>query len=124
MMTMPNLAISGPALEALKKELEAHMMRTRKQGSSFKVQWVKLPFRWIKLLREAKANGATYDLAHTILVENFRLEQMAAGEIILSEKVTGLPQASRRRATATLVKLNLIKVRRKIGRAPRVVDLY
>jgi hypothetical protein len=96
MMTMPNLAISGPALEALKKELEAHMMRTRKQGSSFKVQWVKLPFRWIKLLREAKANGATYDLAHTILVENFRLEQMAAGEIILSEKVTGLPQASSR----------------------------
>ena len=76
------------------------------------------------MLREAGVGRGTYDLAFTILVENFKLEQMAVKEIILSAEVTGLPRMSRMRAINNLVRLNLIKIRRGKGKAVRVVDLY
>jgi hypothetical protein len=97
--------------------------KTRKK-SRFEVQWVKLPLRWIKILHQAAASGSTYDLAHSILVESFKLEQMAVKEIILSEKVTGMTPTVRRKAINNLIRLNLIKVRRGRGKAVRVVDLY
>jgi hypothetical protein len=94
------------------------------QKSGFKVQWVKFPLRWIRILREVAATGSTYDLALTILVESFKLEQMAVKEVILSAEVTGLPRMSRMRAINNLVRLNLIKIRRGKGKAVRVLDLY
>jgi DNA-binding FadR family transcriptional regulator len=98
--------------------------RRRKRKSSFQVKWVKLPVRWVERLRAASAGPATYQLAHAILVENFKLEQMAVKEIVLSERVTGLSPGGRREAIKNLVRLNLIKIKRGKGKAVRVVDLY
>jgi hypothetical protein len=95
-----------------------------KSRSGFRVEWVKLPRRWIDRLQAANVGPATYQLAHTILVENFKLDQMVIKEIVLSEKVTGLSRPARRKAIGSLVELKLIKVRRGSGRAVRVVDLY
>ena len=103
---------------------QKRLTKTRKKKSEFKVRWVKLPFRWIERLRAAAASENTYRLALTILVENYKLEQMATKEIVLSGKVTGLPPMVRKRASDNLVRLGLIKIKRKTGRATRVVDLY
>jgi len=94
----------------------------RRKKSRFEVQWVKFPFRWIERLRGAR--GSTYDLAYTILVENYKLDQMAVKEIVLSEQVTGLSRHIRQRAINNLVKRGLIRVKRGKGKAVRVVDLY
>ena len=97
--------------------------KTRRK-SGFEFQWVKLPLRWIRILHQAAVSASTYDLAHTILVESFKLEQMAVKEIVLSEQVTGLSRRIRQRAISNLVRLRLIKVKRGKGKAVRVVDLY
>ena len=76
------------------------------------------------MLREAGVGRGTYDLALTILVENFKLEQMVVKEIVLSAEVTGLSRGGRREAVNNLVRLNLIKIKRGRGKAVRVVDVY
>jgi len=76
------------------------------------------------VLREAGVGRGTYDLALTILVENFKLEHMVVKEIVLSAEVTGLSRGGRREAVNNLVRLNLIKIKRGRGKAVRVVDLY
>jgi hypothetical protein len=80
--------------------------------------------RWIDRLRAANASGATYRLAHAILVESYKLDQMAIREIVLSEEVTGLSRKYRNRAIDELVRLRMIKVRRRPGAITRVVDLF
>jgi hypothetical protein len=95
-----------------------------KSKSGFKVKWVKFPLRWLERLRVSDVGPATYLLATTILVENFKLDQMVVKEIVLSEKVTGLSRGPRQRAINNLVRLKLIKVKRGLGQAIRVVDLY
>jgi hypothetical protein len=80
--------------------------------------------RWIAKLHAAHASSATYQLAHVILVESFKLEQMAVKEIVLSKETTGLAKDARRRATRNLVKLGLIGVRKQARIAARVIDLY
>jgi hypothetical protein len=68
--------------------------------------------------------SATYQLAHAILIENYKLEQMAVKEIVLSRGVTGLRRRQRERAVANLVRLKLIRVRQsRPGVAARVVKL-
>jgi hypothetical protein len=116
--------VQGKELRALMRKMRTRRSVKTPRKSGFKVQWVKLPLRWIRILREAAAPGSTYDLAFTILVENFKLEQMAVKEIVLSAEVTGLPRMSRIRAINDLVRLKLIKIRRGRGKAVRVVDLY
>jgi DNA-binding FadR family transcriptional regulator len=69
-------------------------------------------------------SGTTYALAIAILIENFKRDQMAVKEIVLSRQVTGLSRQSQRNAIKSLVKLHLIKVRRGIGKAVRVSELY
>jgi len=63
-------------------------------------------------------------LAHVILIENFKLEQMAVKEIVLSKEVTGLSRGIRLRGINNLVRLKLIRVRRRMGEAIRVEDIY
>jgi len=63
-------------------------------------------------------------LAIAILTENFRRDQMAVKEIVLSQQVTGLSRRRRQRAINTLVRLKLIRIRRAIGKAVRVSELY
>ena len=98
--------------------------RRRKQKSKFEVEFVKVPVRWINRLAAADIGPATYRLALVILVESFKLDQMAISEIVLSREVTGLSKDARRRAISALVKLKLIKIRRRTRSAARVVDLY
>ena len=68
--------------------------------------------------------SATYDLAIIILIESFRLDQMAVKEIVLSKIVTGQLRRMRQRAVGNLVRLGLIKVTRAKGKAVRVSQLY
>jgi len=96
----------------------------RKRKSGFKVEWVKLPSRWIERLQAAHVGAATFQLAHVILVESFKLGQMAVKEIVLSKQVTGLSRGAQRRAVGNLVRLALIKVKREAGKAVRVTELY
>jgi hypothetical protein len=58
------------------------------------------------------------------LIENFKLEQMAVKEIVLSREVTGLSKNMRRTAAKNLVRLKLIRIRENSGKSIRVEDLY
>jgi hypothetical protein len=125
MMRASDFVIQGKELRALMRRMGAQRSSVKaRQKSGFKIQWIKLPLRWIKVLREAGVGRGTYDLALTILVENFKLEQMVVKEIVLSAEVTGLSRGGRREAVNNLVRLNLIKIKRGSGKAVRVVDLY
>jgi len=125
-----DLAIDGEMLEALMRDYERQKrtMRTSKRRRprklGFKVGWVKFPLRWWKRLKEAGVGSASYDLAIAILVESFKLEQMAVKEIVLSKQVTGLSSGARRKAINTLVRLKLIRIKRAVGKAVRVTELY
>jgi hypothetical protein len=126
-----DLTIKGEALKALMKDYERQRRRLPKQTSGrrrrkpgFKVEWVKLSTRWIERLQAAHVGAATFMLAHVILIENFKLEQMAVKEIVLSKEVTGLSRGIRLRAINNLVRLKLIRVRRRMGEAIRVEDIY
>jgi hypothetical protein len=68
--------------------------------------------------------SATYDLAIIILIESFRLDQMAVKEIVLSRMVTSQLRRVRQRAIDNLVRLGLIKVKRVKGKAVRISQLY
>ena len=108
----------------MKKRGAQRSKAKRQKKSRFEVEWIKLPLRWIRILHQAAVSASTHDLAHTILVESFKLEQMAVKEVVLSAGVTGLSQHARERAINNLVRLKLIKVKRGKGKAVRVVDLY
>ena len=95
----------------MKKMKTPRSKAKKRKKSGFEFQWVKLPLRWIRILHQAAVSASTHDLAHTILVESFRLEQMAVKEIVLSAGVTGLSPHARERAINNLVRLNLIKVK-------------
>jgi hypothetical protein len=123
-MSTSDFVIQGKELRALMKKMGTRRSMKTQQKSGFKVQWVKFPLRWIRVLREAEVGRGTYDLAFTILVENFKLEQMVVKEIVLSAEVTGLSRGGRREAVNNLVRLKLIKIKRGRGKAVRVIDLY
>jgi len=124
-MPISDFIIQGKEMRALMKKMGAQRSKAKtRKKSRFEVQWVKLPLRWIRILHQAAVSASTYDLALTILVESFKLEQMATKEVVLSAGVTGLSQHARERAINNLVRLNLIKVKRGRGKAVRVVDLY
>lgn len=94
----------------------------KKRQTRFKTRWVKLSWRWVETLRQSESVN-TYRLAHTILVEAFKREQVG-GEIVLSAEVTGMPSSTRIRATKELAKLGLIKVSQTGRQAFKVVRIY
>jgi hypothetical protein len=124
-----NPAISPEAMRAWLKD-KANVSRSKqapekhKRKSGFEPQFIQLPVVWIKRLHAASVTVSTYKLAHVILVEKFKLDQMAIKEIVLSREVTGLKPDIRRRAIANLVRLKLIRVRRRSTAATRVIDLF
>ena len=93
----------------------------RRRKPRFKTRWVKLNLRWVEALRRSKS-ASTYRLAHTILFEAFKREQVG-GEIVLSMEVTKMPSSTRERATKELVRLGLIRVRRHGRQAVRVIKI-
>src|SRR5262249_15426115 len=126
-----DMAITGEMLKTLMKDYEHQRRQTTKQTpkrrrrkSGFEVEWVKFPVRWANRLWAAGVPGATWRLAIVILFENYKLEQMAIREIILSEEVTRLSRKYRNRAIDDLVRLRMIKVRRRPGAMTRVVDVF
>jgi len=126
-----DMAIGGEMLKTLMKDYEQQQRqmtprtsKRRKQKSRFNVEWVKFPIRWTDRLRAAGVPGTTWRLAAMILVENYKLEQMAIREIVLSEEVTGLSRKYRSRAIDDLVRLRMIKVKRRPGAMTRVVDVF
>jgi len=98
--------------------------KQRKRRSGFEVEWIKFPMRWIERLLTARMGSATFKLALVILVENFKLEQKAIKEIVLSKEVTGLSKKARWRAVDNLIRLKLIRVRRRRSKSIRVEDIY
>jgi hypothetical protein len=96
-------------------------IRLKRKHPPFKAEWVKLPAMWIDRLSQSKSVG-TCKLAHQILKEAFKREQVG-GQIILSRKVTGLPNTTTVRAARELVKLGLIQIQQGGNKAIRVVNL-
>ena len=126
-----DLAVEGELMEAWMKKFGQQGRRTkrtskrrRQRHSKFKVRFILFPLSWAARLRKAGVGAATYVLAIAILTENFRRDQMAVKEIVLSQQVTGLSRRRRQRAINTLVRLKLIRIRRAIGKAVRVSELY
>ena len=108
-------------------EIPRHTTKKRKRGQKqkqFRAQWVKLPWRWTKALRQSK-RASTYQLALTILFEAFKREQsgFGGGEIVLSATMTGMPRSTRKRAIRELIELKLIKVKQNGNGAFRVSSL-
>jgi hypothetical protein len=126
---MTDLAVPGEIMKTWMKDRPAlHQKRApkkRKWKSKFKPGFVKLPIPWIERLEAADGvTVGTFKLAHRILIEKFKFDQMVVTEIVLSQQVTGLPRRVRARAIYILVKLGLIKVKRRAQAAPRVISLF
>jgi hypothetical protein len=110
------------SLEIMDMEIPKQSQLMKKRRKRFETRWVRLSLRWVKALRRSESIG-TYKLAHTILFEAFKREQVG-GEVVLSMEVTKLPASTRKRAIEELVKLGLIRVRRNGSQAVRVVHIY
>jgi Fic family protein len=113
---MDSLQISDK--EALKR-LQPAVKRKKKRR--FKPHWVKLPARWVEILRQSRSVG-TYQLALVILIEAFKREQVG-GELVLSSQITGMSRSTRARAIDELVRLGLIRIERDGKRAIRVINI-
>jgi len=97
-----------------------HNKKTQK-SRRFVVRWVKLHQRWAIALQQSKSVSA-YQLAHTILFEEFKRKQIG-GQIVLSMEMTKMPSSTRKRATEELIKLGLIKVSKHGKQAVRVTKV-
>jgi hypothetical protein len=88
-----------------------------KVGRNFETRYVILDRRWRNALRGCA--GSTYELAITILFEEYRC-RYTGDEIVLSSAVTGMPHGTRTRAANELAQLGLIRVTRSGNHALRV----
>jgi hypothetical protein len=96
-------------------------IRLKRKHLRFEAKWIRLPAMWISRLEQSRSAG-TYKLAHRILREAFKREQVG-GQIVLSRKMTGLPSTTTVRAARELVKLGLIQIQQSGNKAIRVVNL-
>jgi len=94
----------------------------KRKRDPFKVQWAKLPWVWVEVLRKSKS-AATWQLAAIILFEAFKCEQVG-GEIVLSASVTKMSGSTRRRSAKELVELGLIQIEQNGKEALRVSRIY
>ena len=97
-------------------------IRLKRKHQPFKTEWVRLPAIWIDRLEQSNSSS-THKLAHRILMEAFKREQIG-GQIVLSGRVTGLPCSTTVRAARELVKLELIQIQRSGNKALRVTNLF
>ena len=107
-------------------EVEEHKPDTgeqkKRRRKPFEVKWVKLPRRWAEVLRTSE-RIATYRLAHIILFEAFKHDQIGR-EVVLSSTVTKMPREARRHAASELVEFGLIEVERNGCQALRVTKVH
>jgi hypothetical protein len=78
----------------------------KRRRKPFTTGWVKLPRHWAVALRKAK-RISTFQLAITILFEDFKRKHVG-GNVVLSSEVTGMRRNTRMRAAKELVQLGLI----------------
>jgi hypothetical protein len=104
------------------EELDVGLTPRKKKRAPFKADWVKLPQYWVEALRQSKCLS-TYKLAHVILFEAFKREQVG-GEIVLSSTVTGMKRYAKTKAAKELTKLGLIEIGKAGNRAMRVTNIY
>src|SRR5262249_4787727 len=112
----------GKRIEIETLDIGDNAFSKKKRRRIFRTQWVKLSRRWANALQQSKSVN-TYQLAHTILFEAFKREQIG-GEIVLSTAVTGMSRSTRRRAIDELVKLKLIEVQQCGNEAVKVVKIF
>ena len=96
-------------------------IRLKRKHQLFKIEWVRLPAIWINRLEQSNSSS-THKLAHRILMEAFKREQVG-GQIVLSRKVTGLPCSTTVRAAREPTKLGLIQIQQSGNKAIRVTNL-
>jgi hypothetical protein len=96
-------------------------IRLKRKHLHFEAKWIRLPTMWISRLEQSRS-VSTYKLAHRILREAFKREQVG-GQIVLSRKMTGSPSTTTVRAARELVKLGLIQIQRSGNKAIRVMNL-
>ena len=96
-------------------------IRLKRKHQPFKPEWVRLPAIWIDRLEQSNS-VSTHKLAHRILIEAFKREQVG-GQIVLSRKMTGLPCSTTVRAARELAKLGLIQIQQSGNKAIRVTNL-
>jgi hypothetical protein len=106
----------GRRIEVVQLDTGQSPKRHRK---SFKVQFVRVPVRWIEVLSQTKSAG-TWRLALVILAEAFKRERLG-GEIVLSSQVTRMPRTARQRAARELANLGLIQLEISGKRATKVL---
>jgi hypothetical protein len=92
-----------------------------KKRGQFRVRFVKLPNSWMERLEQSHSPG-TFKLAHRILREAFKRQQIGC-EIVLSTEATGLSRKVRSNAVKELVGLGLIEIEQVGNRAVRVTNL-
>ena len=59
-------------------------IRLKRKHQPFKTEWVRLPAKWIDWLEQSNS-ASTHKLAHRILIEAFKREQVG-GQIVLSRR--------------------------------------
>jgi hypothetical protein len=104
-------------------EVETQLLPTatrKPRRKPFKTLFVKVPARWIEVLSQTKS-ASTWRLAMVVLAESFKCKHLG-GEIVLSSRVTQMPDTTRLRAARELANLGLIQLETPNGkRAPKVL---
>jgi hypothetical protein len=104
-------------------ETREPIVTPKKKRKRFEAKWVKLPRHWMTALLNTKSAN-TYHLAHLILWDAFKRNQVG-GEIVLSAQVTkGMPRNSKIKAAEELVELGLIRIKRNGHQALRVTLIW
>jgi hypothetical protein len=82
--------------------------RRKRKHKAFESQFVQVPKGWVAALSQT-TSLATYRLALIILDKDFERRQTGR-EFVLSARVTGMSQTTRRRAAQELIRLKLIRL--------------
>jgi len=96
---MDNLQITDQEVHDRLRSTVKKKKRKLKPRKRFEPQWVKLPIRWIKVLKQSTSAG-TYRLALMTLIGAFKCEQRSKDELVLSKEMTGMSGSARARAVA------------------------
>lgn len=93
---------------------------TRREPKKWRRRYVIVPWAWVEKLRQAK-RVSTYRLALLLLYEHWR---QSSSELVLSNVLLrdeGIASRSKTNALAELEAMGLVRVKRRLGRSPRIV---
>jgi hypothetical protein len=105
-------------LEAL--QVDPERMRQPARPKKWRRQFVRVPWQWVECLRKAK-RISTYRLALVLLYEHWRSGGRPIALSNVSMQQEGLARRSKWNALAELRTLDLITVKTRSGKSPRIV---